>query len=29
VWGVSVVPSGYSEEAHPELADIIRSQHKR
>ncbi|KAF6262194.1 hypothetical protein COO60DRAFT_1699466 [Scenedesmus sp. NREL 46B-D3] len=29
VWGVSLVPSGYSEEAHPELANIIRSQHKR
>ncbi|WIA12477.1 hypothetical protein OEZ85_012512 [Tetradesmus obliquus] len=29
VWGVSLVPSGYSEEAHPELAAIIRSQHKR
>ena len=30
VWGVSLVPSGYgSEESHPELAAIIRSQHKR
>lgn len=29
VWGVSLVPSGYSEEQHPELAEIIRSQHKR
>lgn len=29
VWGVSLVPSGLSEESHPELAAIIRSQHKR
>lgn len=29
MWGVSVVPSGYDEEAHPELAAIIGAQHKR
>jgi len=29
VWGVSLVPSGYSEESHPELAAIIKHQHGR
>jgi hypothetical protein len=29
VWGVSLVPHGCTEESHPELAAIIRSQHKR
>jgi hypothetical protein len=29
VWGVSLVPGGLSEESHPELAAIIRSQNKR
>jgi hypothetical protein len=29
VWGVSLLPTGMSEESHPELADIIRHQNKR
>jgi hypothetical protein len=29
VWGVSLVPTGCTEESHPELAEIIRSQNKR
>lgn len=29
VWGVSLVPTGYSEEQHPDLAAIIKNQNKR
>lgn len=28
-WGVTLVPPGYTEEQHPEIADIVRSQNKR
>lgn len=28
-WGVTLVPPGYDEEAHPEIAEIVRSQNKR
>lgn len=28
-WGVTLVPPGYDEEAHPEIAEIVRSQNRR
>jgi hypothetical protein len=28
-WGVSLLPPGLDEAQHPELVDIIRSQHRR
>jgi hypothetical protein len=28
-WGVTLMPPGYDEEEHPDIADIVRSQNKR
>jgi hypothetical protein len=28
-WGVTLVPPGYTEDDHPDIADIVRSQNKR
>ncbi len=28
-WGVTLVPPGYDEDEHPEIAEIVRSQNKR